>query len=300
MKITDLLRDGAFPDRDRHWLVPCLACAMGAGLIWFALDRILQFHRQGSLDAPWGWSARSLVLVLGVGLLLGLAGGRAERNWRRRHIESIRLMAAEMGLSHSENAEPLQFLTHSFRLLGGWQRSARLVSGVVDGATIDMFDLEHTGADGEGKVQTTILVLPGDGLPDMLIVPRCLLSRGKWAGLRFEATSCSSQDDVRAVADFTAQFVVHCGQCTGDDAPWHPPKGTAATEKKVRGLLTPPVMRKLSAYADWYLESHGNRLVLCRGRGYRPARERPEMIRDATAIRSILLQACSRSGDSLP
>lgn len=289
-KLADLLRDLTFPHQDRHWGVPCFAGAAIAAVIWITIDRIRQFDQPGSLLAPLGWSLVSLVVSVVMGGAIGLAGGWFERRWRRRHAEGIQAASDALGFNYSAIAAALRSLGSQLPMLRNWHQSDHLMSGERDGVQVDVFDLTSrwTGTDSAGYSHRTIVVLPADGLPDFDIVPRTFLMFGKWSGLQFEATDATSEADAAAIAGFTRRCAVSCGY-TGEDGLMTSPKGTPEAEQAARHVLTPTVMHALTPLADWWIESRAGRLALCRGRGFRPATERAEMIDEALAIRLILV-----------
>jgi hypothetical protein len=295
MKIADLLRDVTFPDEDRHWLVPVLAGAMMAGIFWIAIDRTIQLDQPGGFFAPLRWSVTSLLICVAIGSAVGLVAGWIERTWRRRHSEGVRTVAQQLGFSYSPNAELLRSLGSVFPMMRNWHRSEHLISGERDGVNVDVFDLTQVWYDVEGrsKTHTTIVVLAADGLPEFDIVPRSFLMRGKWAGLRFQAEDEITESASQAVQDFTRRYVVYCGY-TGEVGLGPQPESTPKAEQAIRLLLTPSAMQELVPLAGWWIESRDGRLGLSRGRGFCPPTERPAMLDEALAIRSIFMQHATK------
>jgi hypothetical protein len=270
---------------------------MMAGILWLAIDRAVQLDQPGGMFAPLGWPVTSLLACVLIGSAVGLLAGWGERTWRRRHSVGIRTVASQLGFSYSPNAEILRSsLSNLFPMMRNWDHSEHLMSGERDGVKVNVFDLTQVwyGVEGDGRTHTTIVVLAAERLPEVDIAPRSFLMRGKWAGLHFQPEDEMTESDSQAVQDFTRRYVVYCGY-TGEDALWNPPQGTAEAEQAVRALFTRTAMGALIQFADWWIESRNGRLALSRGRGFRPPRERPEMIDEALAIRSVLMQHSTKS-----
>ena len=291
--VIDFFREQSFSEEDRHWTVDCFTGAMMAAIGWFTVENIWQFNQSGELFEPRGWSVTNLIVWVMVGVLVGAIAGWYGRTWRRRHEEGIRAVAAQLGFEYSANAEILRWLSGHLPMLRKWDYGKRLASGQRGSVKVQMFDLATVspGNDfGESASSTTVVILSAEDLPDFDIGPRSFLMFGKWYGLRFNASDAITESDAATVAEFSHRCFVYCGW-TKDDSGKSSLQPVPEAEQAVRNLLSPVVMRALIPLAEWWIESRAGWLALSRGRGFRPPSERANMIEQAIAIRSILMQS---------
>ena len=295
-RIIDLIRDTSFPDEDRHWIVPCWAGVLMAGIFWLTADQLYQHHRYGDLFAFPRFSLTSFLVSLTIGCMIGAVGGWGERTWRRRHLEGTQAVAREMGYTWQPSAEIHRASTSVFPMLADWHKGERLMEGEGDGVSVQVFDYTSmtSDVDGVGLSHATVVLLPAAGVPEFDLLRRWFLMAGRWSGLQFTPSDDLSASDIAALSEFTRMYAVYCGFTRAGQSPG----ATPTTEQRLVQFLTPNVMKALTEFPNWWVETRADRMALSLGRGVRPPAERRLMVDQALAIRQVLIQRAGELEDT--
>jgi hypothetical protein len=295
-------------------LVGLIRGVVGWVILWFLLGWML---RSVGLDllARVPWPAPGWMVFGAIGAVFGTIGGAFHGVRRLRHDDDLAELAATMRLEY----EPGRRRKRLLQFTGGLpalQDAAAIHDrfyGTRDGVSIQVFDvvcvLRSTDDDDESMYthvrRSTVAVTQAPGVPDLEFASRSpagqLLGPAiGLVGMSFDPDAVDSADASEAVRAFRRSWrvTVHGMKKTMalPDAP-----EIVQGEARLRALLTPGVMAKLTRYAGWSVQVWSGHIVLWRGGdAYLPADERPEWLDEALGLRRELVEAAAHPSGEPP
>jgi hypothetical protein len=260
-------------------------------------EKMFQFNGRGLMTRlPWPLSSWGLVTIAGgvFGSVVGLL--RRARSLSRS--ENLAELAESNGLQYCPNARMEGLAAPAFTVFQGSKKVENIIQGNVDGVPLAAFDCREIiqGSESSQTIERTVVLLPGEGLPDFFVGPRDFGARLFEAiglsGIRFDPAAAETADDVQAVERFTRLF--HLATVAPlaikkptDDAPQTPQEET--NEQALRKLFTPRVLGALGRYAGWAMQAKEGGLAIWQGRRTLPAYAWPDLWQNALALRQLIL-----------
>ena len=293
-------------------LVGLIRGVVGWVILWFLLGWML---RSVGLDllARVPWPAPGWMVFGAIGAVIGTISGAFHGGRRLRHDDDLAELAATMRLEYEpgRRRKRLGQLTGGLPALQDAEAIHDRFYGTRDGVSIQVFDVVcvQRSTDDDGAMYThvtrrTVAVTEAPGVPDLEFAPRSpagqLLGPAiGLVGMSFDPDAVDSAAASEAVRAFRRSWCVTVRGMKETMALPDAPE-IVQGEARLRALLTPGVMAKLTRYAGWSVQVWSGRIALWRGDAYLPADERPEWLDEALGLRRELVEAAAHPSGEPP
>ena len=291
---------------------------VGWVILWFLLGWMLRAVGLDLLERLL-WPAPGWMVFGAIGAVIGTISGAFHGGRRLRHDDDLAELAATMRLEYEpgRRRKRLRELTGGLPALQDAKAIRDRFYGTRDGVSIQVFDVVcvQRSTDDDGSkyshvTRRTVAVTQAPGVPDLEFAPRSpagqLLGPAiGLVGMSFDPDAVDSADASEAVRAFRRSWhvTIHGMKETmalpdALDLPDAPE--IVQGEARLRALLTPGVMAKLTRYAGWSVQVRSGRIALWLGDAYLPADKRPEWLDEALGLRRELVEAAAHPSGEPP
>ena len=296
-------------------LVGLIRGVVGWVILWFLLGWML---RSVDLDllARVPWPAPGWMVFGAIGAVIGTISGAFHGRRRLRHDDDLAELAATMRLEYEpgRRRKRLGQLTGGLPTLEDAEAIHDRFYGTRDGVPIEVFDVvcvqRSTATDDESMhtyvMRRTVAVTQAPGVPDLELAAfspawQLLGPAIGLVGMSFDPDAVDSAAASEAVRAFRRSWCVTVHGMKETMALPDAPE-IVQGEARLRALLTPGVMAKLTRYAGWSVQVWSGRIALWRSHAYAylPAAERPEWLDEALGLRRELVEAAAHPSGEPP